>query len=227
MARKALLMAVALSWYGNSSARAASPDDPIDLDGPNGKATREAIAAAITGDIFDAFPELEKYDTPLKKKTFLASDEAKTYSARMQEKRTELLAKTYVRTLGEVDRGYDLKTHAFEVMVEEDQDGWGREASKNPTLVKGLWLQKLPTFTINVFDTPMVGVRVKTPESLAKTIEDRKDVTVRVLLRLTGKAKQGTRRSAGTIFKESFPTAEVLEYIFVAGKSEIGRVKLK
>jgi hypothetical protein len=227
MIRKALPFVFALSWYGNSSVRAASPYDPVDLDGPKGKETREAITSAIAGDIFDAFPELEKYDTPLKKKTFLTSGEAKVFTTRLEEKRSGLVAKTYMRTLGQIDRGYDLRKHGFEVMVEEDEDGWGREASKNTTLVKGLWLLKLPTFTISVFDTPMVGVLVKTPEPLAKAIEEKKDISVRVVLRLTGKAKQGTRKSDAGVFKESFPTAEIVEYVFVAGKSEIGRAKLK
>lgn len=160
------------------------------------------VGYAIQKNLFSFFrEELRSYDSPLKRKVFKKTDEAKRMLGELREFKREALSKSYEVKVGSGSK-YDLKKKAFRVTLDDfpgiqsektaKSRGQSLKASGDTGVVGKLWLPDSLRVRLNyVGSAAFRYFRVGVPEEKALEIENSKcDVFLR--FRLTGKLKKWT-----------------------------------
>ena len=186
----------------------------------------DRILAAKKCDIFGLFPELSrKHSTPLQKKVFLASKEAKKYKQQCRRMFLSMIHKKYCMKLGDLSE-YNLKKKSFLVEFDNKTNSIKRPAPKG---FQGVWFSKLKIVQKSEYYNPVRRkimhvkyLRLKVPENEAVRIErGRSRLAAWVFFTLSPTVKKYTEVSfSGSRYLSGFIVASKAR-VFIGHKDSI------
>ena len=155
------------------------------------------FVSAFRNDPFKYYnDELKPYDTELKQKAYLKTDDGKQKLQSLKEEQKLILESSYEMVLGEVDH-YDTKNGVFPIILPHEPPGvfrqraWVEEMEQYiGDVLSGIWLPD-KKLHVQVAEEAFTGiyrrVLVKVPEEAALKIENAgKDNVAKIKFHLTG-----------------------------------------
>ena len=152
----------------------------------------------LEGTIFDVFSkDLKQYDTDLKKRVFLQSDDAKPYIQKMNELKTQMLNTDVTNIIrnnwDEIELSdYDVNNGGFWLTIGRN-NGQGYASGTYKFAINGFAYDKLPVreLTYDMLPKNMVSYRIflKVPEVKAIEIEGNRNIEIRLVTRVIGAKK--------------------------------------
>ena len=193
----------------------------------------EVVTGALRSDMFAAFEKLgREYNTPLKRRTFLRSREAKEYKAKLRELKREVLRTTYYTPAGFIHKYYNLKTKSFSIIVTGRRGGiyrfeknWPfRKQNINDCIFRQMkiaWKSKYRPDPSDIYGVTTTRywqkLIVRVPEGKALAIEENKDdVDIRLYFKVKKSLlKSKTVGEEGKTTSTYYPEARNVEIHFV------------
>jgi hypothetical protein len=156
-------------------------------------------SAIMSGTIFDVFTkdlDSSNYNTDLKKKVFLQSDDAKIYFQRLEELKSTVRnqgIKSLIPTQNVSLSNYDLNNGGFWLYIGSNT-GSGTISGSFKFAINGFLYEKLPVReeTLDIFGPGRLRYKIFLPvkEDIALSIEGNMNVRVRLEMKINGVAER-------------------------------------